>query len=393
MKNNKCSIKKSVSEIKGNLYVGIDVHKNTYSVAVWSGDQDILVKSFSQPSDSEALCCSLEKYKSCIVKIVYEAGPTGFGLVRILISKGYTVEVVSPSHIPEMTGDKSKSDRTDAKKLAQYASKNLLKAVAIPEELNEARREIFRLRDGYKVKFNRVKCQIKSFLLRWNIKEPSGLKNWSKASVKALGHLVLNEDLRFFLDELLSEYYRIESSIKKIDDRLRAMSETPAYKKKIESLSSVKGVGILTSMGYLLEMHNLESFTNGRQVSRIQGLSPLIWASGEIRHESGREPGGKQYLRPLLIEAAWRWVRYDPFARQKYNSLCMNTGNSKKAITGVARKLGILLWRLGVTEEKYVSGKMNVPEGVFKEMKNTGKKMKRENTRKQLPHEKAKSEI
>jgi len=85
----------------------------------------------------------------------------------------------------------------------------------------------------------------------------------------------------------------------------------------------------------------------------MQGLAPGVWESGETRVEGPLLKGGNRYLRTILVEAAWRWVKQDPAAARKYRKLIANTGNSKKAIVGMARKLGIILWRMLTRGEKY----------------------------------------
>ncbi len=83
------------------------------------------------------------------------------------------------------------------------------------------------------------------------------------------------------------------------------------------------------------------------------GLAPNIRESGETRREGGIMRSGNGRLRSVLVEAAWRWVAGDEGAAQTYRRLVGNTGSAKKAIVAMARRLGILLWRMSVQQEQF----------------------------------------
>ena len=119
-----------------------------------------------------------------------EAGPTGFGLVRRLRGAGLKAEVIAPSKIPTMPGPEAKSDRLDCGKLAVFAQKGLLRPVRVPDEQEEADRQVMRLREQLARKLRVIQQQIKALLLQHGIAEPAGLTHWTAASVDALRQLV-----------------------------------------------------------------------------------------------------------------------------------------------------------------------------------------------------------
>ncbi len=112
-------------------------------------------------------------------------------------------------------------------------------------------------------------------------------------------------------------------------------------------------VGLITAMTFKTELFAPERFTNERQVAQIAGLAPQVRQSGNTRHEVGLGRAGNIRLRTILVEAAWRWVRNDPRAQERYRRLIANSGNAKKAIVGMARKLSIILWCISTRQEGY----------------------------------------
>jgi transposase len=132
------------------------------------------------------------------------------------------ISVVAPSKTPRQSAPDSKTDSLDARKLAQYAAKGLLRHIAIPTKHQEAQRQIIRLRQQLVAKQTRVKLQIKGFLLQHGINQPAGLSRWSIAAVDHLKNIQLSAPLRFCLDTLLQELRFVAEQLKltaeKIED-------------------------------------------------------------------------------------------------------------------------------------------------------------------------------
>ena len=184
------------------LYVGVDVHKEQYHVAIWHNGHIGCV--YSMLSDNTKLLRDLQKIRSSLKNVVYEAGPTGYSLVRLLRSASLPAEVVAASKTPRMTDSGAKTDRLDCQQLAEYAAKGLLTFVWVPTKQQEADRQVVRLRDQLMSKRKRVMQQIKSFLLQHGIAWPGG--GWSKTVLKRLRQLNIGAELRFSLDQYLDEY-------------------------------------------------------------------------------------------------------------------------------------------------------------------------------------------
>jgi transposase len=334
------------------VHVGVDVHKASYSVALF-GDRRGLIATWVQPARPEVLLERLRPLREGIAQVAYEAGPTGFALARRLRAEGYNAQVIAPSKLLAPVGPEAKSDRLDCRRLAQLAAKGLLHPVRVPTAQEEADRQVLRLRDQLVSKTRSVQSQIKSFLLQHGIAEPPGLGHWSKASVAVLRGLALLPELRFCLDLLLDELAHAQEQVRRVTVRLKELAEAERHRKATAVLCSVPGVGVLTAAAFRLELPEPERFDHEGQVARMAGLAPQVRQSGETRREGGLLKSGNARLRTVLVEAAWRWVRYDEAAASRYRHLVGNTGSGKKAIVAMARRLGVLLWRLSVRGEPY----------------------------------------
>jgi transposase len=334
------------------LHVGIDVHKSTCHLTLWSPARG-LVTDWVAAADTPALVRSFAAMRPHIERIVYEAGPTGFTLARALRAAGLRADVVAPGHTPLTPVRGAKCDRLDSRNLACLSAKGLLHPVRVPTEREEAERQVPRLRQQALRRLQRIKQQIKSFLLLHGVAAPRGLSHWSQASVRALRALALGEDLRFCLDEMLEAMAQAHLAVMRATHRLREIARRDHHAETVARLRTVPGVGPLTSLTFRLEMPEPERFGDAGQVARLCGLAPGVHQSGQTRRAGPLMRGGNAWLRTALVEASWLWVRGDPGARRVHRRLVRNTGSSKKAICGVARRLAIVLWRLSVTGEAY----------------------------------------
>ncbi len=163
----------------------------------------------------------------------------------------------------------------------------------------------------------------------------------------------LSSQLRFSLDLLLEDLEHYDAHLKKADATLKALAATKRHKQSSDALESVGGVGPVTAMAIRTELIAPERFDNGRQVASMAGLAPLVSRTGQTVREGSLMKCGNARLRKAIIEAAWRWVAKDPWAAQAYGRLVGNTGDKKKAIVGMARRLVIILWRISVTGQPY----------------------------------------
>lgn len=335
------------------VHVGLDVHKKSIYVALWSTTSQSIVRQWVTAANYARVVEQLKTLGDCVARIVYEAGPTGYCLARMLQAAGLPITVIAPSKTPQPGDRSAKSDGLDCRQLAEYSAKGLLRSVSIPSEQQEADRQVTRLRDTWTSKRRRVQQQIKSFLLQHGLTEPDGLAHWSKKSVAALGELALGAELRFALDLLVEELRHLEEQLDRIRQQIVQVSKTDRHGAAVEVLTSHPGVGVTVAMAFRTELHQAEQFTHETQVGKYVGLAPRVRQSGQTRCDGPICRTGRAALRALLVQSAWVWIRHDAAGRAVFNRLVGNTGCPQKAITGMARRLAIRLWRMLITGEVY----------------------------------------
>lgn len=331
-------------------HVGIDVHKNQYNFAVWNGE--LIEMDWTSPADNAAVINSLKPMKPFIKGIVYEAGPTGFGLARALKNEGYPIFVAAPSLIPREPSKTNKTDRLDARKLARYlGTKAIYKFVTIPEEKEEDERRLIRTLTQFKSEMTAFKCRIKSFLLSEGAKYG---KSWSKNARKKMLDSVKGEESKYCIGKLMDALEFVERTISGVKKRIQeTVKQDKELLKRVEILDSHPGVGPQTAAAFALEMFPGRKFENGNQVGSFLGLAPQVQSSGETEIRGSIIKKGRPELRRLLVQCAWMWVRRDKAGKKKFESLCERIGNARKAIVAMARRLGIHLWKMLETGTYY----------------------------------------
>lgn len=325
------------------VIISVDVHKASYHVAVWSLQRGLLA-DWVQVAHPQVLLKRIEPIGGHVKQVVYEAGPTGFGLARAAMAAGYAVLVAAPSKIPSLPGRQAKSDRLDAVRGGELAANGQLKPVCVPSEQEEADRQVGRRREQLVAKVRTCKQQIKSFLLNYGLEEPAGLKNWTKAALSELRALELKEALRFCLDDMLDELAFLSERLNKLTAQLRHLSKTERHREAVGRLREHAGVGLITAMTFRLEMPQPERFEHTDEVARYTGLAPGGWISGKTKRGGPILKSGNARIRSVMVEAAWRRIRLDPAARRHWLRLVQNTSSGNKAIVGVARVLAERLW-------------------------------------------------
>lgn len=334
------------------LFVGIDVHKKSYHVALYLNDAPSI--DFVMPAKKEQLSQKLRTMAPALRQIAYETGPTGYGLVRHLNNDHLPASVVATSKIPKMPGLEDKTDKLDSKKLAEYAAKGLLKPVQVPTLKQEADRQLYRMRHRQARNLARVKVQIKSFLLMHDLDEPAGLSTWKRNAVEALRVLSLRKTLRLSLDELLGDMDYYASRIKVLDKTLAEQLDKGRLGQRMTLLKTHPGVGTVVSCQFATELFHYRDFNSTREVFKYLGLSPRIYQSGDRSTNGSINKVSNARLRSNLVQAAWRWVAVDIQAKKAYHRLLNNCGGIKqKAIIAMARKLSGHLWMMLIKDQPY----------------------------------------
>lgn len=328
------------------IWVGVDVHKKTFSVALLRSDG--MIKDWSSPADIARLTQTLSSLSVEIGAVCYEAGPTGFGLARSLRAAGIKVIVAAPSRIPRPVSPTNKTDSLDCRKLAEYVASGLVDSIAIPTKQEEAFRSLERRRHQLTDSLRKTKQRIRALLLALGVQEPHGLDHWSKAAVNALKTLSLQPGATDTLQSLIEELEYLATAQRRVDQRLRIISQEQDEARRIAAMRSVPGVGEVVATTFAAEVFRPGRFNRSEEVTAYLGLAPVIRQSGLSKGTARLRPVGQRRLRSLLIEAAWIWKQRDEWARNFYNRILGRHGIPQKAIAALARKLAALLWKLSL---------------------------------------------
>ena len=337
---------------KTPVWIGLDVHKKSYHVALRRADG--VCQSWVSAADPIVLAQQLSAISQRISLIVYEAGPTGYCLERVLKVNGYKVAVAAPSRIPRPVTNQAKTDKLDCLKLAEYAAKGMIEAITTPTEQESAERNVLRRRNQLVDSTRKTKQRIKSFLLFHGIEEEYGLRYWNQSAKTKLSKLPLQSDLKFVLKSLLRQLSYEEEELARITNRLGRIAKRRQHWEVVKNLKTVPGVGDIVACAFRTELFRPERFRRAEEVCSFLGLAPAIRQSGEKRQGGWLMRSGQKRLKSLLIEAAWMWRAKDPWARKKYQTHLSRCGITQKAITALARRLAVILWRLSVENRAYV---------------------------------------
>ncbi len=328
------------------VFVGVDVHKRTYSVALFCAT-DGQVETWNCPADVAGLVEQLRGLGCHIEHAVYETGPTGFSLCRALRQAGFNASVVAASRIPRGVAASAKSDRIDALKLATYLARGLLRSVAVPTVEEEGYRALVRRRKRVSEARAKVKQKIKSLLLATGIAEPPSLKKWVKAAAADLAALDLDPGHDRALASLIREYRFLQEEHHCLRLEVRRATKQLHWE-RYARLTQVSGIGEVVATTFLAEIFAPERFNRAEELTSYVGLAPVVRRSGDGPARARLRPVGQKRLRAILVEGAWQWTWRDREAKELYNRHLARSRVPQKAICVVARKLAIKLWRLAV---------------------------------------------
>jgi transposase len=332
-------------------WIGVDVHKVSYAVAILDeGGQRL---EFSTPAEPKGLLLQLLKMGMTIKVLAYESGPTGYSLAWVCQEMGIPVLVAAPSRIPRPVSKTGKTDRLDSMKLAEFLARDMLKGIAVPSREEFSLREMERARQRLVKKRKEARQNIRAFLLRNGLEDPVGLDNWSGTALQALREMPLPEYLRLSLDSYLEEHSYILESLAKITKQLGKAAIEQGHGEQINNLRTIPGVGMTIAHTFTSEIFRPERFKRAEDICAYVGLAPISNHSGSGKEKAWLRPVGQRYLRSILVESAWRLIAIEPHYRNFYNRIRNKSGMSQKAITAVARKLLVLIWRIAIEARPY----------------------------------------
>jgi transposase len=248
----------------------------------------------------------LEREAPGPVRVFYEAGPCGYALQRQLTTARVSCDVVAPALIPRKPGERVKTNRRDARKLAELGRAGLLTAVQPPTPEDEAVRDLARARDDAREDLQRCRHRLGKLLLRRGL-HFSG-RNWTRAHRQWIAGLTwAHAPERVVVDDYLLAIDHTEARLLELDARLAEIAETEVYRQPVSWLRCFRGIDTLTAILILAELHDFRRFASAPALMAYLGLVPGEDSSGE-KHRRGRiTRTGNALVRRLLVEVAWHY--------------------------------------------------------------------------------------
>ena len=291
------------------LFIGLDTHKEFNEVAYIEEHRGAQPVHLGRVSSSKMAVQKLvrqfeSKYPGATLHFVYEAGPCGYWIYRLITSLGHCCYVVAPSLIPKKPGEKIKTDKRDALKLAKLLKSEDLTPIYVPEPEDEAVRDLSRAREVAMKDLKDAKYQLKALLLRNNINY-KGTANWSQKHLRWLTELVLPHPAQHIvLQEFLHTITERISRLERLDNELTHHVHQWRYYPVVKAIQAMRGVRLLVATGVVAELGDLSRFDHPRKLMSYLGLVPSEHSSGGKRHIGAITKCGNGRARRLLVEGA-----------------------------------------------------------------------------------------
>ena len=291
------------------LFIGLDTHKEFNEVAYIEEHRGAQPVHLGRVSSSKMAVQKLvrqfeSKYPGATLHFVYEAGPCGYWIYRLITSLGHCCYVVAPSLIPKKPGEKIKTDKRDALKLAKLLKSEDLTPIYVPEPEDEAVRDLSRAREVAMKDLKDAKYQLKALLLHNNINY-KGTANWSQKHLRWLTELVLPHPAQHIvLQEFLHTITERISRLERLDNELTHHVHQWRYYPVVKAIQAMRGVRLLVATGVVAELGDLSRFDHPRKLMSYLGLVPSEHSSGGKRHIGAITKCGNGRARRLLVEGA-----------------------------------------------------------------------------------------
>ncbi len=358
--------------------IGLDVHKESIVAAVLPPESERVTVTTKFENTPTALKTFVERLRSRgSLTFVYEAGPCGYQVHRDLTAQGQECVVIAPGLIPQRPGDKVKTDRRDAEKLAQLHRAGQLTAVCVPTRADEADRDLIRGREDVLAERLQARHRLSKFLLRYGLVWRQ-TKAWGvlhRAWLRAQRFELSSQTLTF--EAYLRGLEEVEARLEALEGHVLALAQKDAWKSVVANLRCLKGVDTLSALTLAVEARGFRRFPSAREFMGYTGLVSREYSSAESVRRGRITKVGNAHIRRILVESAWAYGQSDRtgptlikrreggssetlvVARRAQERLCRKfrkmVGRGKprqKAVTAVARELAGFVWHIGRLSEE-----------------------------------------
>jgi len=355
-------------------WVGIDDHADKLTIAAMVGSGKQAAKEW-EVVPTEAGLRELVRWLKGLkgpVRCVYEAGPCGYELYRLLVSKGIDCSVAAPSLTPRKPGERIKTNRRDARKLAELLRAGVLTEISVPDARQESVRDLLRARDDVRRSVMSARHHLSKFLLRHGRRFRNG-SNWAGKHWQWIRSQKMEQAYeQIVLDHYIEVLEARQEELKRLDRHVAEAAKEADYAPMVAQLCVLRGIDVLSSMFILSELGDLRRFTSASQLMAAVGLVPSESSTGDKTRRFGITKTGNAHVRHVLVQAGWHYQssprtgstvrkrradqpanivaiarKADERLHRKYWRMVSRGKRSTVAVTAVARELAGFVWALG----------------------------------------------
>jgi transposase len=289
------------------IFVGMDVHRDSISAGILNpgDDRPDAEKIFN---DEESVRRLIGRFPDPrLLRVCYEAGPTGYDLARLLGSMHVACEVIAPSMIPKAPGDKVKTDKRDCRRLARLHRAGELVAVRIPTPMEEAVRDLCRTRGDMVEDLTRARNRLSKFLLRHSRVYRGGTP-WTHKHEAWLAAQTFDEAaLKVTFGHYRATVLARDAALAAVEADLVPWQEHPLFVDAVRRLSAYRGVTRMGALTLHAEVCDWRRFGRAASLMGFVGLVPSEYSSGSSTQRGHITKAGNAHLRAQLVEAAWSY--------------------------------------------------------------------------------------
>ena len=296
------------------VYVGMDVHKESYTLCCYCYDTDRVEYKQTIPSDYKLILKYMERVRDRYegdVKFIcgYEAGCLGYSLYHKLREHEVDCKILAPTTMAITNTNRVKTDKRDAANIARCLAFHTYSEVYVPDDEDNAVKEYIRMRDDQKLALRKIKQQILAFVLRQGKKFEDGKTYWTIAHLKWLKNLDLEGLTKETLSEYLITYEYLTEKIERLDQRIEELASGERYQEKVKNMGCFLGIKTHTALSMIVEIGDFERFEKAPKFAGFLGLVPSEDSSSDDINRYSITKAGNSHLRRLLVEAAQSYTR------------------------------------------------------------------------------------
>ncbi len=292
-------------------WIGIDDHADKWTIVHVRGSEEKPARDF-ELIPNEAGYRKLFAFAKALggtVRFVYEAGPCGYELYRRLNKAGFRCDVAAPSLTPRKPGQRVKTNRRDALKLARYLRAGELTLIMVPDKGRESLRDLIRARTAALKDLLSIRHQIAKLLLRYGHRYRDG-RAWTRQFWSWLAKIRLEgEHGQFVLEEMITAHDERLERVARYTDAVEEAARKPEYTPYVTALRVLRAIDTLSAMTILAELGDLRRFATAPQLMAAVGLVPAEYSTGDKTARFSITKAGNAHIRRIAVEASWHYQR------------------------------------------------------------------------------------